>query len=292
MKNDIKSKSRELISNSKIQKALEELIKWSHENDKDLNNSFLLLNARYNSIKRQEALGVVSFTDTLREKAFITNSILESLDRIDLNKPKVKEVKEVSNGKIAKANDKILFLASNPNDTAKLQLEKEFVGVYRSLAIFSGEQYKIVSEWAVTPYELQKAILTHKPKIVHFSGHGMSGKDKGIILQDANGRSKIINPNALTSMFSIFSTKFRMEAVILNACYTEKQAKAISESIPYVIGMSDAINDDTAIEFSTGFYMGLASENDIEFAFELAKNNILLEGLEGDKIPILHRGKK
>jgi hypothetical protein len=53
--------------------------------------------------------------------------------------------------------------------------------------------------------------------------------------------------------------------------------------------MSDTINDNSAIEFSTGFYRGLASENDVEFAYELARNMIELEGLPDEDIPILEK---
>jgi hypothetical protein len=52
------------------------------------------------------------------------------------------------------------------------------------------------------------------------------------------------------------------------------------------------VKDSMAIVFSTGFYRGLASENDIEFAFDLAVNAIMLEGLSGEDIPVLYKEGK
>lgn len=199
------------------------------------------------------------------------------------------EIVEDNNSKLDKGRKVILFLASNPTETAKLQLEKEFVRVSSSLQEHEND-YKLVAEWAITPNALQKAILHHKPSIIHFSGHGEKStnyKEGGIILQTPYGKSKKVNGNALANLFRIMTKRSKIEVVLLNACYSEEQANSIKQYVPFVIGMTDTIGDSSAIEFSTGFYRGLATENDVEFAFELAKNMIELEGLPDDKIPIL-----
>ena len=63
--------------------------------------------------------------------------------------------------------------------------------------------------------------------------------------------TKLVGVLALGSLFKLF--KDRVECVVLNACYSEVQAKAIAKQIPYVIGMNKAIGDKAAIVFSDAF---------------------------------------
>jgi hypothetical protein len=44
---------------------------------------------------------------------------------------------------------------------------------------------------------------------------------------------------------------------VLNACCSATQAEAITQHIPYVVGMKRAIGDRVAIEFAIGFYDAL-----------------------------------
>ena len=200
-------------------------------------------------------------------------------------------------------SNKILFLASNPTNTAKLQLDTEFSKVFQSLQA-ANSTFQLVSEFAVTPDLLQFYILKNQPLIVHFSGHGMGEAadntraigvpttpqiTKGIVLQDEMGQIKLVTGEALQKMFGVFLPMFKIDAVILNACYSEEQAKAISTCIPFVIGMNTAVQDDSAIKFSSGFYSALSFKNDIPFAFEYAKSLIDINGLQGDNIPVLYK---
>lgn len=203
---------------------------------------------------------------------------------------------------------KVLFLASNPSNTAKLQLEREFARISQQLQD-NEHDIQLYAQWAVTTDALLDAILTYKPYILHFSGHGigthrpgssagsaqrdhimLKGRDEdkaGIVLTDEKGQEKIVSTKALGQLFETITKKFPIQAIVLNACYSENQAKALTRYVPYVIGMNNAISDPAAIEFSNGFYLGIAKENDVELGFDLAKNKILMEGFSGEDIPIL-----
>ncbi len=232
------------------------------------------------------------------------SSIEKALEVELLIRKKVEIIKEelLSDDNQSK-KPKILFLASNPSNLAQLQLHKEFFKVFVEV---QEVEFALRVEWAVNTDDLQTAILKHKPRIIHFSGHGSGNgendlsdtrdldfeedfSDGGIYLQDANGESKFVEAKALTNLFQIFSKKMEIDAVILNACHSAPQAKAISEFVPYVIGMNKAVTDKSAIEFSTGFYRGISSEDDIEFAFELANNKIMLEGYDEADTPVLYK---
>src|SRR5205085_4220721 len=108
----------------------------------------------------------------------------------------------------------------------------------------------IRQQWAVRVSDIQSHLLRYQPDIVHFSGHGSSASE--IILEDVNGNSQPIPSKALGQLFSIL--RDNIKCVLLNACYSESQARTIAEHIDCVIGMSKAIGDVAAIHFSTAFY--------------------------------------
>jgi tetratricopeptide (TPR) repeat protein len=130
-------------------------------------------------------------------------------------------------------------------------------------------------------------MLDFKPQIVHFTGHG-EGKD-GLAFEDTAGQLKLVDSEALANLFKLFSN--RVECVVLNACYSDFQAEAISQYIDYVIGMSQAIGDRAAIEFSVGFYAALGAGESIEFAYKLGCNAIQLEGIPEHLTPVLFKKK-
>jgi hypothetical protein len=78
-----------------------------------------------------------------------------------------------------------------------------------------------------------------------------------------------------------------LECVVLNACYSEAQANAIAQHIPYVIGMSDAIFDKTALKFAVGFYDALGDGWSYEKAFEMGKSAIAIEDIPEADLPVL-----
>jgi hypothetical protein len=76
--------------------------------------------------------------------------------------------------------------------------------------------------------------------------------------------------------------------VVLNACYSDVQARAIASVIDCVIGMSDAIGDEDAIAFSAAFYRALGFGRSVQTAFDLGKVAMELEDSLDAKVPELH----
>lgn len=179
---------------------------------------------------------------------------------------------------------KILILTSNPKQTEKLRLDEEVREIQEGLQRSrSRDQFEIISKWAVRSDDLRRALLDHEPQIVHFSGHGM-GAD-GLVLENNLGQAKRVTAQSLGRLFSLFKDK--VECVLLNACYSEVQAKAIHKHIDCVIGMSQAIGDRAAIEFAVGFYDGLGADRSYAEAFEFGLTGIDLEGTPETGTPVL-----
>ncbi|MGB8689641.1 MAG: CHAT domain-containing protein [Microcoleus sp.] len=168
----------------------------------------------------------------------------------------------------------ILILAANPTNTAPLRLEEEIREIDEGLRRANKrEQYKLEQKWAVRSRDFYRAILDYQPNIVHFCGHG-AGED-GIVLEDDTGKMALVQTNALASMFKLFAKK-SVECVILNACYSEVQAEAISQYVNYVVGMNRAVGDQAAVAFAVAFYDGIAAEFEVEEAYDLGPSQMII----------------
>jgi hypothetical protein len=188
--------------------------------------------------------------------------------------------------KVAKATTiKILFLAANPSDTTALKLDKEIERIEEKIrrATF-GNLFVIQKETCVRVDRLQGLLMEHQPDIVHFSGHGSVSSE--IVLEDELGHSHAVSTTALSRLFFLLTGNIRF--VVLNACYLERQAREIENHIEWVIGMSNAILDSSAIAFAGSLYQALAYGYDVRRAFALACNEIDMTNVgEADKPKLL-----
>jgi AAA-like domain/CHAT domain len=181
----------------------------------------------------------------------------------------------------------ILFLAANPQNSTPLRLDQEVKEIEEGLQRSQKRNcFQLEQKWAVTARDVQRSMLDFKPQIVHFSGHGVG--QAGLALEDASGQVKLVSGESLAKLFKLFADR-GVECVVLNACYSEVQAIAIAEHIPYVIGMSQAVGDAAAREFAVGFYDALGAGESIEFAFENGCISISMAGIPEDLTPVLRR---
>jgi len=187
-------------------------------------------------------------------------------------------------GKKERSIIKILFLAANPSDTTRLRLDEESRAIDQALRQTEfRDRFEVEQHWAVRVTDVQGLLLRHQPDVVHFSGHG--SKTDAIILEDNSGTSRPVSAHALSQLFSVLKDNIR--CVLLNACYSVQQAKAIAQHIDCVIGMSDSIGDLAAIGFATAFYQALGYGRDVKTAFDLGCLQIDLEGLDEQDTPKL-----
>ena len=178
---------------------------------------------------------------------------------------------------------KILILAANPQNTSHLRLDEEVRGIQQSLRLSNErDRFDIKSEWAVRTEDLMQLLVSHNPHIVHFLGHG-SG-DRGLVLEDGRGRSQLVPTRALARLFQQVVS---VECVLLNACYSDTQAQAISQFVSCVVGMNQPIGDPAAVCFARGFYTSLGNGGSYEAAYEMGRTAIELEGMSEGATPVL-----
>lgn len=179
---------------------------------------------------------------------------------------------------------RILFLAANPTDTPSLRLDAEMRAIDQALRQSEfRDRFDIKQHWAVRIIDIQSYLLRHQPDIVHFSSHGNSSRE--IVLEDESGKSHPVSVRALSQLFSVLKDNIR--CVVLNACYSEQQGKAIAEHIDCVVGMSSTVGDSAAIAFASAFYQALGFGRDVNTAFDLGCVQIHLENLDEQDTPKL-----
>lgn len=185
---------------------------------------------------------------------------------------------------------KLLILAANPTNTNRLRLEEELRDIDEGLhRAQHRDRFTLTQRLAVRPRDIQRAMLDETPQIVHFSGHGQG--QEGLVFEDETGQAKLVSGVALADLFALFADPAEfpdpIHCVVLNGCYSQVQAEAIAEHVPYVIGMTQAIGDRAAIEFAVGFYDALGAGRSIEFAFKLGCAAISLAGKPESATPVL-----
>jgi CHAT domain len=213
----------------------------------------------------------------------------------------------------------VLFLSANPKGTSPLELIKECNNIRDKIKSAEyGRQFRFEQRHEVSLARLDEFLLDYKPQIVHFSGHG---DDDGILmfqdiefggngdddsssrgsssaatrnLQSINGSSRAEGSEIkdVADLFRILNERDskddeKIRCVVLNACYSQKQARAISKYVDCVVGMKNAIRDDVARIFAETFYHSLCSGQSVYTAFELAKNKVARLNLPGQDIPKL-----
>ena len=179
---------------------------------------------------------------------------------------------------------KILFLGANPSHMTHLAMDREVREIRQRLyATPYGQHFHFEQEWAVRVGDLQAALLRHRPHLVHFSGHGDPSGELQVLADD--GQAVPIPTRALSDLFRLLGDTVR--CVILNACFSERQADAIGQHTDCVVGMTDAVTDETAIAFAWAFYQALGFGRSIETAFELGKNQVDLGAMIDGDVPTL-----
>ncbi len=180
-------------------------------------------------------------------------------------------------------------MAANPIGTTKLRLDEELREIKEGLRRAKvREQFLIESAEAVRSRDIHRAVIDFEPQIIHFSGHG--SLEDGLVFEDATGQAKLVDALALAGLFELFADN--VKCVVLNACYSEIQARAIAQHIDYVIGMSQEIGDRAAIEFAVGFYDALGAGRTIEFAYKLGCRLIRIAGIAEELTPKLFLKKQ
>lgn len=179
----------------------------------------------------------------------------------------------------------ILFLGVSSSISTRDDLDREAREIDQRLRSSEHrEAFRVAQAWAARASDLQGLLLRYSPAIVHFSGHGDQGG--ALVMEGERGGAVPVSAANLADLFRILHGPTR--CVVLSASYSEVHAKAVSEHVDCVIGMTKSLPGTSAIAFAGAFYQGLGYGRDVWTAFELGRNQIDLTGLQSPDAPKLH----
>jgi Effector-associated domain 11 len=273
------------LEHGRVQQALEALSKLIHDQlsgQRELRNSVISLLARYNHLQSKLIHGIVRDGEaqiTENQIVFATLEMIEIL-REELNS---RELPATTPQAAEDHRIKILFFAANPLGEGQLNLGREIREIEASLSRAKlRDRFEFIQTHATRPKDFLKRILEVRPGFVHFSGHG---SPQGIYMLDEDDQPQLMSTKQLTEVFKLFSEV--VGCVVLNACYSDAQAGQIRDYVPNVIGTTQKLGDEDAIEFASLFYTAIGEGQDIAFAYEFARLGLDLAGEEGGGVFVM-----
>lgn len=176
--------------------------------------------------------------------------------------------------------DYLLFTYANDRANYLPTLDREREDIESSLnqSPFK-ESFKTNHLPAATTKTIIDAILKNKEELsfFHYSGH--AGRDQ-LNLEGISAKA--------LGIARLLRLCPKLKLVVLNGCSTKNQVnQLLGMGIPIVIATHAAVNDQSAFDFSTRFYSGLAEGKSIGESFELAILTILTES---ENPPEVYRG--
>lgn len=178
---------------------------------------------------------------------------------------------------------RILFLtAGNVVGEQRLSVGREARAVRAAIATIDPDYADLRVEADVGTNEVVEIVLSARPDIIHFSGHGEHGQamfDDGALSQATLSKIVAEVPN--------------IWCVVLNSCFSDSIAqRLVDDGVPAVVGMCGAVSDETAIEFARFFYRALALQADIGKAVEQSRVNLEARQLNEASYPCCRVGNE
>jgi len=320
----------ELLANDEILAAIDALraIARHHPQIAHRESDYAQLRGRFKRFERRKAKGTLSEANAQLEENKISTSVESYIKNLPSTAvlpdgyelPYVEGMTDLEMAIPSASKDedvRILMLMANPRETVKLNLEREHARIHEELS--NNKDYHLLPRYDVRITELNQEIISEKPHVLHFSGHGRSskptaadpndpfaepqpGETGGLLLVNPQGDGLFTAPApALAFMFKsmIEQQDIPLSVVVLNACHSGEQAEAIAEHIDYVIGTTDEVLDEAAWVFSKGFYFGLANQTEKEItekairqAFNAGQMNAVFMGEPVDRFALYIKGER
>lgn len=189
--------------------------------------------------------------------------------------------------------DVVLFAAADPNiggPMMRLETDLELKAIENAIETF-GDRSAIRVQFlsAVEIHELQPALLTHSPKVFHFSGHGDA--EGRIFLQAAQGGRIAVTIQSLVEALGLIP--FPPECAVFHSCYSLSALSHVGPArVRYLILASGKIADVAARAFSGSFYLTLAAGLGLLQAFSTARARLRMESADADLLQLYERVDK
>lgn len=194
----------------------------------------------------------------------------------------------------------ILFLAANPSGD-RLNMRNEHSEIAETLADRTlPVRFELIPRFGPDAGDMIDEIDAYSPTVVHFCGHGRSTDPETeqagglLFFDDAGQGAKVADAETLEKIFGrIRQANPNLQLVVLNACYSEPQARAVSRNGIYAMGADDLLASKAARHFAAGFYWKYARSGNIREAAFHAVTHGLREDPDFDKhIHLFYQGEE
>lgn len=152
----------------------------------------------------------------------------------------------------------VLYLMANPIRRHSLRVDAEVSKVSEEIRRSRfRDNINLHQSPAANLDAIIRGLNDHRPRIVHFSGHGngrgLAGDDGGI----KRTKTKFVSFDILGK--ALRATDSPPDIIVLNACQSVGARNALLGAAKAIIVMQDSISDIAAVAFATKFYGGIAS---------------------------------
>lgn len=149
----------------------------------------------------------------------------------------------------------VLLLLASPIDMDALQVMKEARFIKDTLKKSKlNKRINLIIEPSADIDAVVDSIKDNAIDILHFSGHSDAER---IVMESKDNTNRIMSIASIEALFSTDKAQ-TIKLLVLNSCNSANIAKTISEQCGILaIGTNDKILDRVAIDFSTGFYVGI-----------------------------------
>jgi len=179
---------------------------------------------------------------------------------------------------------RIMVAAANPSGISMLNFDEEYRGIFEALQRSKlKNKFKLELTTSSRISDLRQELLIKRPNIIHFAGHG--DLQDAIIFENEDGSTSRVSDETLNQLFLLLADQ-KPRLVILNACYSANQARAIAKHVDGVIGISEQLGDEAALQFARAFYQALGYGRSIKDAFDLGLSQIAFAGVDETFTPI------
>ncbi len=245
----------------------------------------MLLSARFNANHSMYNQGLLTYDQLKLENNKIYHAALNYLNQVasqDYFQDMPQEVIERGLARDKQKIFKILFIASNPVNTPKFELEKEYLEIRR---IFNRQRdlFEVVESFHTTLDQFFNMVRIEQPDILHIAA---PSNDKYLVFHRTDDTIRSVPYHYLASTFSLFQPY--VKCVFVNTWCTPVFLKKISQSLQNAIGSKALVEDDMSVLFSSGFYTALSQNSSFEEAFQIGKEVVeKSEKYAGTEIPFV-----
>ena len=197
---------------------------------------------------------------------------------------------------------RILFIAGDRGGTQlnQIQMPKEFHAIQQALRASEHRSSISLTDpiLAATRERLAQAYV-HRPKVVHFAGHG---DERSLsIIEDHHVLANEMNLNSEEFGNMLKAIEEEVVLCVLNACDSKELARDLKDAgvVEHAIGWSNEVSDSTAIKFSAALYRALGDGRTVRDAFDISRSACdphevpeLFSRKGAPEVPLVESGEK